>query len=219
MAARNTGSKPKGKSALQAEERERILDWVEWLRVRTGETLSDLAEHAGLSSNTLTRLKQRDGALLDALSTRMLCEYTGLPGPELYKLGHTSGFTEEATRFEASAPGADAMAVAMVKLATKDRSDAAPWVLKTRALEGIGYMLGDLVITDSHVQPRAGDAVCAQVVDLRTGAAEIVFRVFEPPYLIASNTSASLRKPLLIDDERVIVMGTITESLRLRLRR
>ncbi|MET4341989.1 hypothetical protein [Bradyrhizobium sp. RT9a] len=215
-AARNTTPKVKGKSALQAEERERILEWVEWLRLRTGETLSDLAEHAGLSSNTLTRLKQREGALLDALSTRMLCEYTGLPGPELYKLGPTSGFVEEASRFEAGAPGVDAAAAAFVKLMTKDRPDAAAWVLKTRALEGAGYMLGDLVITDARVQPKAGDAVCAQVYDLRSGSAEIVFRMLEPPYLIAYHGDASLRKPLLIDNERVIVMATVTECVRLR---
>lgn len=216
MSARNTPPKLKAKSALQAEERERILEWVEWLRVRTGETLSDLAEHAGLSSNTLTRLKQREGALLDALSTRMLCEYTGLPGPELYKLGHTTGFTEEAVRFDPVAGDIDPAVSSFLKTLTKDRPDATAWILKTRAIEGSGYMQGDMVIADARVQPRAGDAVCAQVVDLRTGAAEIVFRLFEPPYLIASNTAASLRKPLLIDDERVIVMGTVTESLRLR---
>lgn len=214
----STGQPAKGKSALQAEERARILDWVEWLRVRTGQTLSELAEGAGLSSNTLTRLKQRDSALLDALSVRMLSEYTGLPGPDLYKHGPTSGFAEEASRYDSAAPGIEPTVVKFVQLMTKDRPNVAPWWLKTRALEGLGYMLGDLVITDATVPPQAGDAVCAQVYDLRTGSAETVFRVFEPPYLIAFHGDASLRKPLLIDNERVIVMGTVTDSLRTRQR-
>lgn len=215
MTATRANSSPKTKSALQAEERQRILDWVEWLRQRTGETLSDLALKAGLSSNTLTRLKQRESALLDALSVRMLCEYTGLPGPDLYKLGPTSGFAEEASRFDPSADG-DGAATAFVKLMMKDRPDVAPWILKTRAIEALGYMAGDLVIADARVQPRAGDAVCAQVYDLRTGSAETIFRVFEPPYLIAYHNDPGLRKPLLIDNDRVIVMGTVTGSLRLR---
>lgn len=216
LPARGTSGTAKGKSALQAEERTRILDWVEWLRVRTGQSLSELADGAGLSSNTLTRLKQRESALLDALSVRMLCEYTSLPGPDLYKLGHTQGFAEEASRFDGHAASNDPAASAFVKLILKDRPDAAPWWLKTRALEGLGYMLGDLVITDAKVQPRAGDAVCAQVYDIRSGSAETVFRVFEPPYLISFQSDPSLRKPLLIDNERVIVMGTVTESLRVR---
>lgn len=215
MAARGTGTGVKAKSALQAEERQRILDWVEWLRVRTGQSLSELAEGAGLSNNTLTRLKQRESALLDALSVRMLSEYTGLPGPDLYKLGHTSGFTEEAERYE-PAGAAEAPAAMFLKAMLKDRPDAASWHLKTRALEGLGYMQGDVVITDARVQPRAGDAVCAQVIDLRTGAAETVFRVYEPPYLIAHSSDPALRKPLLVDNERVIVMATVTESFRRR---
>lgn len=210
----NAGAK--AKSALQAEERARILDWVEWLRVRTGQSLSELAEGAGLSNNTLTRLRQRESALLDALSVRMLCEYTGLPGPDLYKLGHTSGFAEEAEPFDAATSDLQPAMTAFTRLMLKERPDAASWLLKTRALEGLGYMQGDLVITDARVQPRAGDAVCAQVVDLRTGAAETVFRVYEPPYLIAHSSDPALRKPLLIDNERVIVMATVTESLRTR---
>jgi transcriptional regulator with XRE-family HTH domain len=212
-AGSNTGAK--AKSALQAEERARILDWVEWLRVRTGQSLSEMAEGAGLSNNTLTRLRQRESALLDALSVRMLCEYTGLPGPDLYKLGHTSGFTEEAEPYDVTA-SSDPATTAFVKLMLKDRPDAASWLLKTRALEGLGYMQGDIVITDARILPRAGDAVCAQVYDLRTGTAETVFRVYEPPYLIAHSADPALRKPLLIDNERVIVMGAVTESFRTR---
>lgn len=207
----------KSKSALQAEERARILEWVEWLRARTGKSLSDLAEGAGLSSNTLTRLRTRESALLDALSVRMLAEYTGLPGPELYKLGHTAGFAEEAEKFEtAGQASADPVTMAVIKLALKDKPNAAVWRLKTRALEGQGYMQGDLVITDATVAPKAGDAVCAQVYDVRTGAAETVFRVFEPPYLIANTSDSALRKPLLIDNDRVIVMATVTHGFRRR---
>lgn len=215
LARGTTGKQPKSKSALQAEERARILEWVEWLRQRTGQTLSELAEGAGLSSNTLTRLKQRDSALLDALSVRMLCEHTGLAGPDLYKLGPTSGHAEEASRFDAAAPGVDPAIIQFVTLMTKNRPNAAAWWLKTRAIEESGYMIGDLVITDSAVPPHAGDAVCAQI---RTGSAEVVFRIFEPPYLMAFHNDASVRKPLLIDNDRVIVIGTITESLRTRRR-
>ena len=216
LSGRETARTAKAKSELQAEERARLLDWIEWLRVRTGQSLSDLADGAGLSSNTLTRLKQRDSALLDALSVRMLCEYTGLPGPDLYKHGPTSGFAEEASRYDASAKDIDNLTKRFVALALDGRANAASWWLKTQALEAIGYMQGDLIIADAAVQPRAGDVVCAQVYDVRNGTAETVFRVFEPPYLVAFHSDPRLRKPLLIDNERVIVMATVTESLRRR---
>lgn len=217
MAGRGTASaQAKAKSTLQAEERARLLEWVEWVRARTGQSLSELADGAGLSSNTLTRLKQRDSALLDALSVRMLTEYTGLPGPDLYKLGPTAGFAEEATPFHKGDGGRDPFLLKFLDLALKDRPNAAPWWLNTRAIEAAGYMLGDLVITDKSVQPQAGEAVCAQLYDLRTGSAETIFRIYEPPYLISGSPEPALRKPLLVDNERVIVMGTVTECLRRR---
>jgi hypothetical protein len=195
------------------------MAWLDWLGQRTGKSDTALAKEAGQSENTLTRFRSRDGAVLSGLTIRLICELTGLPGPETYLLPNSAGFSEEAAAYKpGSAKGEDGLIAKMVAQAIKDRPNAAPWVLKSRAIEAAGYLPGDILIADATVMPQAGDIVCAQVYDLRAGTAETVFRLYEPPYLISASNESALRKPLPVDNERVIVMGTVTETFRPRRR-
>lgn len=210
---------PKTRTAVQADERARHMAWLDWLGSRTGKSDTALAKEAGQSENTLTRFRSRDGAVLSGLTIRLICELTGLPGPETYLMPNAAGFSEEAVAYKPpSGKGDDAMVGRLVMLAIKDRPNATPWVLKSRAIEAAGYLPGDILIADASLTPQAGDIVCAQVYDLRQGTAETVFRLYEPPYLISASNESSLRKPLPVDNERVIVMGTVTETFRPRRR-
>lgn len=207
----------KNRSTVHSEEYARHFAWVDWLCSRTGKTDASLAKEAGLAINYVYR-KRADGTVLGATQIRMLAEHYGLPGPDTYLLPSSSGFSDEGARYDAAAPGQDAVLKSMIETALKGRPNAAPYILKTRALEDAGYLAGDIIIADASVSPNAGDAVVAQVYDLRSGTAETMFRILEPPYLIAACSDPALRKPLLVDNERVIVMGTITQSFRARRR-
>jgi hypothetical protein len=194
------------------------MAWLDWIGARTGKSDTALAKEAGQSENTLTRFRSRDGAVLSGLTIRLICEMTGLPGPETYLLANSAGFSEEATAYKApSTKGDDGLIARLVAHAIKDRANAVPWVLKSRAIEAAGYLPGDILIADAAVLPMAGDIVCAQVYDLRQEA-ETVFRLYEPPYLISTSGESTLRKPILVDNERVIVVGTVTETFRPRRR-
>jgi hypothetical protein len=57
--------------------------------------------------------------------------------------------------------------------------------------------------------------VCAQVYQWPSGTAQTVFRIFEPPYLVAATDDPTERRPLLIDNNQVTVKGVVTQSLRL----
>lgn len=140
-------------------------------------------------------------------------ESTGLPGPDTYLLPSAASFSAEASPFDPASDN-DQLTGKMVELALRGRNNAQAWLLQTRALEGAGYLPGDIVITDSSASFRAGDAVAAQVVDARSGTAETVFRLIEPPYLISLSHEMQFRKPVLIDNDRVIVIGAITQSFR-----
>lgn len=206
---------PKNRSAVHSEEYARHFAWVDWLLGRTGKTDASLAKDAGLNVNYLYR-KRADGTVLGATQIRMLAEHYGLPGPDNYLLPGASGFSDEGAAYDAATPGNDSVVKHMIEFALKGRPNAAPWVLKTRALESAGYLAGDIIISDQAIAPNAGDAVVAQVYDVRSGTAETVFRLFEAPYLIAASSDPALRKPLLVDNERVIVLGVITQSFRSR---
>jgi SOS-response transcriptional repressor LexA len=87
-------------------------------------------------------------------------------------------------------------------------------ILRTRALEGIGFLPGDWVIVDLQAEPRLGDPVCADLSDPATGAiAETVFRIFEPPFLVASSLAREYRRPIEID-ENVTIRGPVVRLPR-----
>lgn len=71
-----------------------------------------------------------------------------------------------------------------------------------------------MVVVDVTATPAPQDAVCAQVHDFKGGGHETVWRVFMPPYLVGASHDRTAYKPLLVDNDRVIVRGVIVESLR-----
>lgn len=208
-----TTEKPKNRSSVRSEEFARQFAWIDWLCDRTGKSDAALAKEAGLAVNYIYR-KRADGTVLGATQIRMLAEHWGVPGPDMYLVPGATGFSDEGTPFIADPTDTDALTAAMIGLALNENANAAAWRLRTRALENAGYVIGDVVISDASVAPRAGDAVVAQVYDMRSGTAETVFRILESPYLIAASNDPALRKPLLVDNERVIVVGTIVNSFR-----
>lgn len=93
----------------------------------------------------------------------------------------------------------------------------AAWVLATRAVELAGYLPGDHLLVSPDATARAGDLVCAQVYNLQLDTAETVFRVYDPPYLIPRTMDPSISsKPLLVDNERVMIWGVVLKCLRVR---
>lgn len=208
---------PKNRSVVHTEESARHFAWVDWLLAKTGKTDASLAKDAGLNPNYIYR-NRAVGTVLGATQIRILTEFYGLPGPDTYLLPGASGLSDEGAPYDAAAAGTEPTIKAVIESALKGRPNAAPWVLKTHALRDAGYLVGDIIISDGDVPAQAGDAVVAQVYDLRSGTAETVFRILESPYLVAASNDPALRKPLLVDNERVIVMGTITHSFRMRRR-
>ena len=93
-------------------------------------------------------------------------------------------------------------------------NNASVWRITGRALEMAGYLPGDLVVVDLDRKAARGDAVCAQIYDLDNDTAQTVLRLFEPPYLVAASSRAEFRKPDLVDDERVKIMGVVVASVR-----
>jgi len=70
-------------------------------------------------------------------------------------------------------------------------------------------------VVDMHERSKAGDVVCAELKRERAERGEIVFRLFEPPYLIAVD-GTSPRRPIAVDEELAIIRGVVTSSHRSR---
>lgn len=200
---------PKADQTVARLHREFVRSVVE----KTKTPPTRLATEIGVAPSTLTRLlNEPDGgkATLRATTIAKLEHYSGLVAPtmDMPEGGRTApSLREDAVPFEPK--GADAVVAAAIKaiIGTQKYIDA--WTMRSRALECAGFMPGDTVLVDLSTLPRAGEPACAQVYDWRGGNAETVMRIYEPPYLVAATYDGNLRKPLLVDDERVIVKGLI----------
>jgi hypothetical protein len=101
--------------------------------------------------------------------------------------------------------------------ADKLTPDQSEWKLTTRALELAGYIPGDVVRLDMKAPPQAGDAVFAQVYNFERGNAETRFRLFDPPYLVTRTMDPGVNnRPLYIDGERVLIIGPVVRTVRMR---
>lgn len=127
------------------------------------------------------------------------------------------GFTEpEAVPFQPGTDASDKPVDDAVRTMMRSRNSLAPFLLKSPALGSVGYLPGDVLVVDIEERPKPHDVVCAQVYDWVRGHAETVFRLYEPPYLLASTTEVRLLRPFVVDDDAVVVKGVVMWSLRPR---
>jgi hypothetical protein len=79
----------------------------------------------------------------------------------------------------------------------------------SRALEGLGYLPGDIVIVDLRHNPVPGDVVCAQVYESDRSEPETVMRIYRPPVLVAATFDEQLQRLLWVDDPRIKIEGVV----------
>lgn len=177
--------------------------------------MAELARRTDRNPSTYSKFKNdpANQAILEPSTIAAIEEASGIRAYEFSLHSRPRGLAEsESIKYEAEPLEAVDGAI---KALQGDRNGIDPWVLKSRSLEAAGYLPGDVLIVDLNARPEPGDVVCAQVYD-RAGRVETVFRIFEDPFLMAATLDRSLIKPLLIDNDRVVVRGVVTASLRER---
>lgn len=194
--------------------RQKQLAWLEAIQSATGWTQQELSRRAQVSHSTLSRFRndRENQAVLDTTTVGRLAAVSPVPHYENRRLtidGLAEGEAEELGALPREA--AVSRAVGAMRQG-ENALDA--WVLRSRALENLGYLPGDVVMVDLSQQPIDGDIVCAQITD-RQGNVETAFRLYQRPYLLAASNDRHLLKPMLID-ERVMIMGTVVASIRPR---
>jgi hypothetical protein len=185
-------------------------DYLRRVIAHTRKPPTRIAKEVGVAPSTLTRLLNENSiATLHARTISRLQDYSGISffGGDPSAPSTFRGLAEDAVPFDAK--DADPAVSAAIKALVGGRQAADPWTMRTRALERRGYLPGDIVIVDLGRRPEAGDSVCAQVYDWRRGAAETVMRVYDPPFLLEATHDDQLRKPLVVDNEQVIIKGVL----------
>jgi transcriptional regulator with XRE-family HTH domain len=203
------------KKRLQALQR----SWLHEIVASSGLKLAQIATKAGVSDTTLSRLANDEAyeGTLSQLTIARIKEAFRVPGPEEYGAGGgrrrfgLAGFAE-AQRFVPKAEPEPLAAAVSALIGDRHAIDA--WRLRTEALVEAGYLAGDIVLVDMNASPEPQDAVCAQVYDWQRGGAETVWRIYDPPFLVAAAHERTAYKPLLVDNDRVIIKGVLIGSIR-----
>ncbi len=182
---------------------------------RTGWNQTELALRAGLDPSTLSRFIAggREGHALRQSTIRKIESASGLAEHAVEAASPAPAGFAEAEAVPLQLPALDPLHAVIAALA-QGRSNIDPWSLTSRALEGAGYRPGDILLVALDENPATGDVVCAQIYDWTKGRAETVFRIFQPPYLVAATGDPQLMRPHLVDDAAVVIKGVVLQSLR-----
>ncbi|MFP3921947.1 MAG: hypothetical protein ACLFU3_09610 [Dichotomicrobium sp.] len=189
-----------------------IRRWIERVLERKGWSPHKLAIEAGVSPATITRALKDEQYVTSTRTIEKIVRVSGIPAP--HDIGGPAAPEGGAFREpEAVYQGARAQAPEY-----EASEHAAVWQLQTMALQLAGCLPGDFLTVDPDVTPQDGDIVCIQSVDPRSGEAETVFRVFDPPYFAVTRTAIPEceRRPLMIDGEANRIWGTVTHVERTR---
>ncbi len=195
-------------------DRQQQLDYIKSVLTATGWTRTDLAQRAGLDPSTLSRFisGHREDHVLREITITRIAQASGVAivGGSPVVEGFADG---EAQLIDFTENSIAANLVAALK-AGSFTIDA--WCLNSRALENVGYRQGDTLLVRLGENPIPGDVVCAQIYDWGGGKAETVFRIYQPPALIAATNEPSLMRPYLLDSNAVSIKGVVVHSLRSR---
>lgn len=126
------------------------------------------------------------------------------------------GFSESDAAPWVPQGGAGARARGVAEILGGDRPGVDVWQIRSDALVLMGYMPGDLMLVDSHQAERCrpGDVVVAQRYSAINGTATTLLRRYEPPVLVAANTTPEDRRVDIVDGSNVIIRGKVTACWR-----
>lgn len=199
--------------------RDQIRAWLLEILEKSGETPTALARRAGVAQSTLTRFLNNEHS--NMLGTRTIAKIAHAARSEPIA-GHPirmhiempAQFSEGDATPYAIDEGSPLEAAIAVLIGERHATD--PWLIKNRVLEDAGVMPGDIAIVDLSEPAKPRDVVCAQSYRWAEGRAETLFRIYEPPYLVSATRDPDLRRPLLVDNERVVIKGVVIWLVRAR---
>lgn len=212
-----------------SELQDSVRTWLRAVLDETGLSASALARQIGTSTTTLTRALNDPNSkhVLSMRTIDAISRATGKPGPNGQggTQGQAQGGDQAAAMFD-PALGRELDGRALpVETGDARVDDAVRYLcaaenglyaqrLNSRALEGVGYLPGDVMVVDLNQSAKLGDVVVAQIYKQR--GAETVFRLYAKPFLIAAALDRCPHLPMLVDDDRVSIRGVVVASFRPR---
>lgn len=190
-----------GESPASASKTE-VKGWLEAILKEEKLRPPALSKVVGVAASTLYRILDDDDPFTPTLKTINQIEAkTGYP----FRAGQPPGFSE---------PEAIRLLDSDIPQTLRPAANEGVWRIGSRLIELAGYLPGDLVLFEIGAPAKAGDLVLAQIED-RTGGAETVIRLYDPPYLtVRTIEPGASTRPVPVDGERVRIVGRARRMLR-----
>lgn len=184
--------------------RDRQLSWLNSILEDRAVTPNALAERAGIAPSTLSKflsgktehLRERVVARIAQVSKKPAPQSLGLSDPDAVSL--------------------PIGALPNVSLPDPGQPNLAAVKISSDAMRLAGIEPDDILIYDRAARARTGDIVCAQIYAPHLGGAETVIRYYEAPFLVAASEESEFRKPIMVDGDRVQIIGVVTRQIRVR---
>jgi transcriptional regulator with XRE-family HTH domain len=206
---------------VMGDQRDTDREWVKGILSERGWTATELARRAGVNQTTLTRFLHNPDHPYDmsARTRDAIARVVGLvaSGPIAAPRPPAAGFYEpDAVDWQPDMAEKDDVFADFLRTAQVSRPHLAPFVLRTHALEALGWRSGDIVLVDLNERAQPGDLVCAQLYDWPRNRADTLFRILQPPFLLAGPANGQMARPLVVDDQNIIVKGVVVSTFRHR---
>lgn len=193
-------------------------EWIRAVVQHLGVTASELARRANRAPSTINRFLN-DPDYDGILSPPVIADIAKVASIKPMEFpGRRAGFGEvEAVPFEPpeNVSAIDGSIRAIRELCSA-RAGRDPWRMQSAVLDMAGILPGDVIIVDLNKRPKSGDLVCAQVYDWRAKTADTIMRLYDAPFLVSQSHTMPSAKPLMVDDETVVIKGVIDAVLRVR---
>jgi hypothetical protein len=184
--------------------------WLEQVLKETGLAPSALAISVKLAPSTFTRLLKGRARTLHAETIAKVMQRHGVAPPPGYIVPQPVAPAGADDVTQVAPENLPDPLIAAALGAMQKTQDLSVWEVRSAAMDRENYLPGDFLVLDAHARPTAGQIVIAN----DRGSSASLLRILEPPYLIASSSNPAFRRPVLVDDNLVVVRGVVGPMLR-----
>lgn len=192
--------------------------WIKAVAAFMNLSFSELGKRSGVAPSTVTRFLNDDTGTV-GISQRTLDQISAFAGIPVHRMPGDDGRvgipTADAIPLDDSEPVSQSVKAA-VDVFLREHHGVKAWRMKGWALDLLGVLPGDILIIDETKRAKAGDIVFALLNDWSAGSTESVFRLYQPPYIVAHSAKMGPQKPLMVDEDNVSLKGICLAVLRPR---
>ncbi len=201
---------------MDSSQRE-TKEWLQAVATHLNLSPSQLALNSGMAASTVTRFtNDKSGkATITQASLEKIAKYSGFRPGQMPGRARAGMAEPDTIPLHHDVTAWPKWVLSAIEAAKGGRNGVEAWVMKGAALDGIGVMPGDILIIDQNARAKTGDVVLAQVVDMVSGSAETVMRLYQAPFLTTHSMRLGPGRPEQVDDDRVTIAGVRIGTIRI----